>query len=140
MNCPFCNLNEEINRIIYEGKTVIVIPSNPRLTEGHLLVIPKRHIEKPSDLTPDERKELFDTVLDFQDKLIIKYGNGCDIREHYRPFQKQNDLKVDHIHFHLIPRSLDDEIYRVYEKLQRDVFSPMSSLELQNSTDMFKDL
>ena len=140
MNCPFCNLNEKVNRIIFEGKTVFVIPSNPRLTEGHLLVIPKRHIEIPSEMTTEERSEIFNTVLDFQSKLASKFGDGCDIRENYRPSVPENDLKVDHIHFHLIPRTLDDQIYQVYEKFQRDVFHKMPDDELQESVNLFKNL
>ena len=43
--------------------------SNPRLMEGHLLVIPKRHVEKLSELNEEERKELFDTVIEYQEKI-----------------------------------------------------------------------
>ncbi len=139
MDCPFCNLNSDINRVIYESETVFVILSNPCLTKGHLLVIPKRHIEKPSDLTSKERIELFETVLKYQDILIDMFGGGCDIRENYRPFQKQNDLKVDHIHFHLIPRTLDDEIYQSYEKLQRNVFKKMDRIETEQILEVFKN-
>jgi len=133
MNCPFCKLDPKRNKILYEGKTVFVMPSNPRLVEGHLLVIPKRHIEKPSELTHEERRELMDVVLTFQEKIVKKVSTGCDIRQNFRPFQKQNDLKVDHIHFHLIPRNLNDVIYEKYEKIQRDVFHLISEEELDKT-------
>lgn len=139
MSCPFCNLNPERNNVIHEGKTVFVMPSNPRLVEGHLLVIPKRHIERPSELTTEERKELFNTVLKFQEKILTKVAKGCDIRENYRPFQSEDDLKVDHIHFHLIPRELNDEIHERYEKIQPEVFRMMDEDELEKSTKIFKD-
>src|ERR1035437_3870854 len=112
MDCSFCNtLKNEKERIIEEGKTVFVVFSNPRLMKAHLLVIPKRHIEKPSELNKKERKELFDTVLKYQEKIISKIAAGCDIRENYRPFVPENELKVNHIHFHLQPRELNDKLY-----------------------------
>ena len=138
MNCAFCKLDPKRNKVIYEGKHVYVFPSNPRLVEGHLLVIPKRHIEKPSEMTAEERKELFDTVLAFQDKILAKIAKGCDIRENYRPFQNEDDLKVHHIHFHLIPRELNDEIYDAYEKHQTRVFKMMSEQQMAKSLEMFK--
>ena len=138
MTCPFCqkNFNHIKNRIIYEGKNIFVMLSNPRLVTGHLLVIPKRHFERPSDMTKEERKEIFDVVLEFQEKILANIATGCDIRENYRPFVKQNDLKVDHIHFHLIPRELNDEIYEKYEKTQREVFQTMNDKEIEESINI----
>ena len=78
---------------------------------GHLLVIPKRHVEKLQELNSDERKEVFDTTLEYQNKVIENVASGCDIRQHYRPFLSENDTKVDHAHIHLHPRKLEDELY-----------------------------
>src|SRR5689334_19599682 len=111
MECPFCNLNNETSRLIRETEHVAVILSNPRLMEGHVLVVPKRHVEQPWGLTPSERTELFDTVLDTQHRIIAAFATGCDIREHYRPFLPQSRTKIDHIHFHLHPRELEDALY-----------------------------
>jgi len=48
MNCVFCDINKEKTRLIKNGKNVFIIFSNPRLMEGHLLVVPKRHVAKIS--------------------------------------------------------------------------------------------
>ena len=139
MSCPFCHLRLNRNPVIYEGQNVIVFPSNPRLMPGHLLVVPKRHIERPSQMTADERKELFDTVLLFQDKIINKVSQGCDIRENYHPFRKEDDhSKVHHIHFHLIPRNPNDDIYEKYEKLQLDVFHMLTPEEIDETIQLLK--
>jgi len=60
---------------------------------GHLLVVPKRHVEKLSALQEDERRELFEKVIQFQEKILSKLASGCDIKQNYRPFQKQSNLK-----------------------------------------------
>jgi len=112
--------------------------SNPSLVEGHLLVIPKRHILKPSELNSEERKEIFDTVIEYQEKITEVFTPGCDIRQNYRPFQPQNDLKVDHVHFHLQPRSLDDELFAKCDTHQREIFHMLSKLDLNKTIKELK--
>lgn len=116
--CPFCNCGE---RILKENRTAFVILSNPLKTENHLLVIPKRHTEVPWGLTPKELEDIFSLLFEIQPKIVAKYG-GCDTRQNCRPFMKQGRLKVDHVHFHLIPRSPEDIIYQVVEKYETDLF------------------
>ena len=99
MTCPFCEKNIDKKSIVKKGKTVIVFLSDPRLVKGHLLVVPRRHVEKLSELTKAEQEELFRTVIEYQEKILSLFASGCDIRQNYRPFQKQNGLKVHHLHF-----------------------------------------
>ena len=129
MDCPFCNI--EKNRILTERKFTRVIFSNPRLMPGHLLVIPKRHVEKLSELSKEEQQELFKTTIEFQEKILNKIASGCDIRINYRPFQKQDDLKVNHLHIHLQPRELFDELYQKCQIFERDVFEDLKLEELE---------
>ncbi|MEK7123070.1 MAG: HIT domain-containing protein, partial [Patescibacteria group bacterium] len=86
-DCPFCHIKErEQERVLEEREHVFVILSDPRLVPGHLLVIPRRHVEKLSELDAEEREELFDTVVKYQEKILDKHAAGCDIRQNYRPF------------------------------------------------------
>ncbi len=113
MDCPFCDLQKaNATRVIESKQHCYVILSNPRLMEGHTLVIPKRHVEKPWELTVEERKELLDTVLEHQKRITETHAKGCDIRQHYRPFMTQSNVKVNHVHFHLQPRGMEDELYK----------------------------
>jgi len=131
MSCPFCDIDAERNRVIKSGKHVFAIFSNPRLMEGHLLVISKRHVERISELDEEEKKELFDMVTDLQEKIIKKIAPGCDIRQHYRPFQGQSNLKVDHLHIHLQPRRFEDEVYKQCQVSEKDVFKPLTEEEIK---------
>lgn len=139
MDCPFCNIEKEKTRIIKEGKHVFVVFSNPRLVEGHLLVIPKRHVEKVSELGEEERKELLDTVIEFQEKILSKFSSGCDIRQNYRPFQKQDGIKVNHLHVHLQPREFKDELYQKSQIFERKLFKKLSDEEIKKFTKLLKD-
>lgn len=138
MNCPFCTINPAKNVILKEGNNVRVIFSNPRLMPGHLLVIPKRHVEKISELNEEEKKELFDTTVEFQEKILSKFADGCDIRQHYRPFCKQDDVKVDHLHIHLQPRKFEDELYKKVQVFERNAFKEVSPEELKKLIKIFE--
>lgn len=139
MNCPFCNIDTKRTIVIKEKKNVLVVLSNPRLVDGHLLVIPKRHIEKPSQMTKEEKKEIFDTVLEFQEKILNTFTSGCDIRQNCRPFQKQNEVKVDHVHYHLLPRELKDELYQKCQIFEKEIFRMLTEEEKEKIARLFKE-
>lgn len=138
INCPFCNIDREKTRVIEEREGVLVALSNPRLLAGHTLIIPKRHVEKIWELNSDERKELFDTAIEYQKKIIERYAKGCDIRQNFRPFLSQSDIKVDHVHIHLIPRENEDELYQKSMQFEHDMWARPSEAELKKFIDMFK--
>jgi len=136
--CRFCELNLEQNRILREGKFTKVIFSNPRLMPGHLLVIPKRHVVKIAELNKEEQKELFEITIEMQEKILRNISLGCDIRQNCRPFQEEDDLKVDHLHIHLIPRELFDNLYEKCQIHEKDVFERVSVEELIKSKEKLK--
>ena len=137
MTCPFCNTDKEKSRMIKNGKSVFVILSNPRLVAGHLLVIPKRHVEKLSELAGEERKELFDTAIEFKNK-IAKAFSGCDMRQHYRPFIKESQTKVNHVHFHLHPRNPEDQLYKKSQLFEKDLFKGLTKSEIEKYTRLYR--
>jgi diadenosine tetraphosphate (Ap4A) HIT family hydrolase len=125
--CPFCNATD---RVLRENEHAILILSNPRKVPGHFLVLPKRHIEEPWQLTADELTDIFKLIF-VAEKVILKgaLGTGVDIRQNYRPFKKQDELKKNHVLFHVVPRSKDDYIYSVSEKFEKDLFADLDDLE-----------
>lgn len=125
-DCPFCNPTQ---RVLKENDSAQVILSNPRKVPGHFLVIPKRHVEKPWELKQDEVADIFSLIFEVEQKIVGKLGDGCDIRQNYRPFLKQSNLKVDHVHFHIIPRSNEDYIYSISEKFEKDLFATLDEKE-----------
>jgi histidine triad (HIT) family protein len=124
-DCPFCTIVTVKTRTLRDSENTRVILSNPRLMKGHLLVVPKRHVEQPWELTENELKEIFSHIHDLQKKLSVTLGTGCDIRQNYRPFMKQGKLKVDHLHFHLLPRTFQDDLYERSMKFETDIFADL---------------
>jgi ATP adenylyltransferase len=134
-DCPFCTLDE---RVIKENDHAAVILSDPHKVPGHMLVLPKRHVEQPWDLRPKELQAVFELIFEIEKKIIGKLGDGCDIRQNYRPFVSQSRLKVDHVHFHVIPRAEDDYIYKVSEQYESDLFVDLDDMERDAVADMLK--
>jgi diadenosine tetraphosphate (Ap4A) HIT family hydrolase len=94
---------------------------------GHLLIVPKRHVEKLFELNEEEQKELFETIIEFQEKILSKIASSCVIRINYRPFQKQYNVKVNHLPIHLCPRELFDELYEKCQIFEKGYFSSFTS-------------
>jgi ATP adenylyltransferase len=137
MTCPFCKINEDQTKILKSNNTTFVALSNPRMIPGHLLIIPKRHVEKLSELTEEEKNEIINTVIEFQEKIFLKISSGCDLRINYHPFQKQSRFKIDHLHIHLIPRSLFDVIFRRVQIKEVKLFTKIDKKEMERSANLF---
>jgi diadenosine tetraphosphate (Ap4A) HIT family hydrolase len=135
-NCPFCGSKD---RILKENATAQVILSDPRKVPGHFLVIPKRHVEKPWELSDEEVQGIFELIFFIEQRIVGKLGDGCDIRQNYRPFLRQSRLKVDHVHFHVIPRANEDYIYTVSEKFESDLFAKLDDAEREAVSKLLED-
>jgi histidine triad (HIT) family protein len=131
MPCPFCEIDPTRTVVLEEKDHCRVVFSDPRLVPGHLLVIPKRHVELPAELNDEERREIFDTILDYQTKIMSRMSSGCDVRQNCRPFLPESRIKVDHVHYHLLPRELGDAIYEK-TKGQSELFQSLTAEELKS--------
>lgn len=109
-----------------ESTLSYVVLSNPRLVKGHSLVIPKRHIEEPWELSSDELLDIFKQIDWVREKLLASLAEGVDIRQHYRPFLPQGRIKVDHLHFHVLPRILNDDIFQVSMQHETKLFTDLT--------------
>jgi len=124
--CSFC----ERRRVLDENELACVLASNPRLAFGHLLVVPKRHIEKPWNVRDDEIMAVWKLIKKYQKLLVERVGDGCDVRQNYRPFLKQGKLKINHLHWHLIPRKNQDELYVKSQIGEQGIFRYLVNGEL----------
>lgn len=134
-DCPFCDKKE---RVLKENEHAEVILSNPRKVAGHFLVVPKRHVEAPWELEKDEITDIFELIFDIEKKIVGKLGDGVDIRQNYRPFLKQSNLKVNHVHFHVYPRYSEDYLYKVSEQFERDLFTDLDEDEYDEIAKLLK--
>lgn len=102
--CPFCSLNEE--DLIFENDLLSVIRDGYPVTEGHLLIIPKRHVASFFDLERDEKEALLDAIETMKAMLDERHApDGYNIGVNVGRAAGQT---VDHVHIHLVPRYASD--------------------------------
>lgn len=136
--CPFCS--EVIKkRLIKDGENVFVVLSSPRITLGHLLVIPKRHVQKFSELKVEEMKELFEFLAYLQNKILEKLSKGVEVRQNFRPYMKNTKTHVNHLHFNVFPRDENDEIEKTVDVYRRSLYKYLSKKEQEKLLALLSD-
>ena len=66
--CPFCEIPE--SRTILHGSTTFAIEDKYPVSEGHTLVIPKRHFATYWEATASEKLELWGLVDQVRERLL----------------------------------------------------------------------
>lgn len=101
--CPFCELvSTKSSRIIEENDQAFVIRDGYPISEGHTLVIPKRHVGSFFDISNDERSALFELVESSKKSLDNEFKpDAFNIGVNDGAAAGQT---VAHLHIHLIPR------------------------------------
>ena len=103
-SCPFCRLPS--SRILEQNSLALVIRDGYPVSEGHTLVIPKRHVGSYFDLTDSEISAINDLLRSAKrdlDKLCHPDNYNIGIND--GPAAGQT---VAHVHVHLIPRYAGD--------------------------------
>lgn len=101
-DCPFCYGNSK-DRIVEEFESVFVIKDQFPVSDGHLLIIPKRHAVDYFSLTESEKRDA-DRLLQMCRKRIIENDGtvtGFNVGMNSGESAGQT---VFHCHIHLIPR------------------------------------
>ena len=101
-NCPFCSRSEDV----IANKLAHVRYDKYPVSEGHILIIPHRHVSSYFELTAEERIAMFELLEDA--KLLLDrerkpdgYNIGINVGE-------AAGQTVWHVHAHLIPRYTGD--------------------------------
>jgi diadenosine tetraphosphate (Ap4A) HIT family hydrolase len=102
--CPFCSL--ESDRIISESDYTITIRDGFPVSEGHTLIVPKRHVQSFFELQAIEKAAILqalDEAKEALDKEFSPDGYNIGINDGEAAGQT-----VMHLHVHLIPRYKGD--------------------------------
>ncbi|MHA1723759.1 MAG: HIT family protein [Promethearchaeota archaeon] len=111
--CIFCKIvQKEIpSKIVFENEDNLAFLDINPITEGHTIVIPKKHYNTLEDLPDDEVFKLFQVVKKVATLLHEKLNiDGYNI--------VQNNFKaagqeINHSHVHIIPRTLGDMKFKL---------------------------
>lgn len=104
-NCPFCHPDKD-RELIVESATAYSIYDKFPVSEGHALIIPKKHCSNYFDLSFKEQSACWFMVNHVEQMLVKKYhpdGFNIGINIHAAAGQT-----VPHVHIHIIPRYSGD--------------------------------
>jgi len=107
-NCVFCKIvNHEIPCYrVYEDELVLAFLNINPVTDGHTLIIPKKHYENIFEID----NNTIERIASISKKIALKMKTNLDI-DAINIFQsngKDAEQEIMHYHMHLIPRKEND--------------------------------
>ncbi|HEY84271.1 MAG TPA: DUF4269 domain-containing protein [Chloroflexi bacterium] len=126
-SCVFCRIarGESEASLVYANAFTLAFMNRRQANRGHVLVIPRRHVQTIFDLDDGLAAELAKTVVKVSralkealqvSDLSVWQSNGA------AAFQE-----IPHLHIHLLPRYADDSLVQVYPDLP-----PLAKRELRD--------
>ena len=111
-DCIFCKLaNGEIpTKVVFEDDIVTVfMDANPN-TDGHMLIVPKKHIEDFTEIDNETLLHVHDVAKKMKELIYKKLGTcGLKLVNNYG-----SEQLIKHYHMHLIPVYEDTDFHYQY--------------------------
>jgi ATP adenylyltransferase len=104
--CPFCRvptLGDEEGLIVHRGASAYVVMNLYPYNAGHLLICTYRHISDLTDLTDEERNEVF-ALTSAAMKVLRKVSDAKGFNLGMNQGAISGAGVADHIHQHVVPR------------------------------------
>lgn len=106
--CIFCaaiekDISNMDNLVVHKSKNTLVMMNLYPYNNGHLMIVPKRHLGSLEQVTAEESHELMDEIL-LAEKVLQKIytPHGFNIGAN---LGRAGGAGIeDHIHFHIVPR------------------------------------
>ncbi len=112
-DCIFCKLaNGEIpTKVVFEDEVVTVfMDANPN-TDGHMLIVPKKHIEDFTEIDNETLTHVHDVAKKMKDLIYDRLGTcGLKLVNNYG-----SEQQVKHYHMHVIPVYEDTDFHYQFE-------------------------
>lgn len=126
--CIFCQIVEKKipSKIVFEDQKNLAFLDIFPISEGHTIIIPKKHFQNMEDIPEGELINVFKIVK----KLAILIHNKLEI-DGYNILQNNYESAgqvINHFHIHIIPRNRDDQRFKL--KIPRN---QATELELNNT-------
>jgi len=104
MNCILCDIvaGKQSAHFVYHDKTHVAIMDKYPIQRGHVLVIPKKHHERITDMPTENVSELFARVPIVAKGVLLATGaDGFNVGNNNG---KAANQIIPHVHVHIIPR------------------------------------
>lgn len=112
-SCPFCHVRDNPHEgVIAQSKHSLAVLDKHPLVRGHCLAVTRTHYDSLMQVPQEELLDLMQLAVRVEKALLAAgFGEGVDLRQHYRPFLPESKFVVRHVHLHLVPRSEGDELF-----------------------------
>jgi diadenosine tetraphosphate (Ap4A) HIT family hydrolase len=102
--CPFCEFDRA--RLVAESEVAIALRDAFRISEGHTLVLPRRHVTSIYDLSSEDQAAVWTLVGQVRGTLLHQFAaDGINIGVNDGRAAGQT---AEHAHIHVIPRRKGD--------------------------------
>jgi ATP adenylyltransferase len=102
--CIFCENNGlDTNLVVFTGKTCFIILNLYPYNNGHLMVVPKRHLADMASTDAAERAELMDLAR-LSEMAIGEAYHPHGINAGINLGRPAGAGVLDHLHLHMVPR------------------------------------
>ena len=134
-DCIFCKIisGDIPGAKVYEDKHVLAFLDISQVTEGHTLVIPKKHQENIYELDEENTSAVFQTVPKIARAIRDTFNpTGLNMLNNNGTFAGQS---VHHFHVHLIPRYDNTDGFAAVWNTHADDYSPERLQELAQAIE-----
>ncbi|MGP3981600.1 HIT family protein [Streptomyces sp. KR80] len=106
MNCPFCAIvvGEVPDHRVFEDETAVAFLDARPLFPGHVLVVPRQHVETLTDLPAAEVGPFFSRVQ----RIAGAVERGMAAAGSFVAANNRVSQSVPHFHVHVVPRNRKD--------------------------------
>ena len=111
-NCIFCRIvRKEIPAsIVYEDSKVIAFMDIRPLSDGHTLVIPKKHYDTVYEIPDNQNASIHKAVK--RVAIAVKKATAADGITIIQQNEKAAGQEIPHMHVHVIPRYVGQNLAR----------------------------
>jgi len=115
--CIFCQIvaGKTEASVVYKDAQTMALMNLRQANPGHVLVIPRRHVEQVYDLDDRLAAHLMQTVVLVS--RAVKQAVKAEGLNVWQSNGEQAGQEIPHFHFHLFPRQANDGYFSVYPEL-----------------------
>lgn len=131
--CVFCDMRDKY--IFYEENGVVMTVALYAYIDGHMMIVPRRHVRSVKELTPSEWETI--RKMMYLAKKVIRGVHGVKGVQYIQKEGLSAQSTVEHIHFHCIPFDGPDLSTWNYRQLKN---TPLENADLyhQQSKNLAK--
>lgn len=129
-DCVFCKIisGEFTSSRIYENETVLALMDIQPVNEGHILILPKTHVELIADLDDETSAKIF-VIAGKINKALRRSDLRLEGINYFLADGEAAGQEVPHAHLHIFPRFKGDGFGLKFNEKYRKVLPKRSKLD-----------